>query len=199
MKNMESEEKATIASKLESVLFLHGEPLSVPRLSEILSIDELAVEEAIETLSGRYVSPYSGIMLIRKGSSVELATAPKNVSVVESMLSADREETLGKASLETLSVIAYRGPVSRVAIDAIRGVNSSFSLRNLSLRGLVDRRPNPNDSREFEYVLSFRLLEALGLGSVDELPEYSALSRETDVVGSERDDSGTKEPDNPTE
>lgn len=181
---MTSERTTTLASKIESLLFLHGEPLPVSRLAKALSADESAIAAGLETLSARYAVPDSGIMLVRKGSSVELVTNPENAPEVESMLASDREETLGKATLETLSVIAYRGPVSRAAIDAIRGVNSSFSLRNLSLRGLVERKPNPLDAREYEYVPSFRLFESLGIGSAADLPGYASLSRGPEDSGS---------------
>jgi len=167
-----------IASKVESLLFLHGEPLSVARLSKALSVSEAEIEAGLGELTARYALPESGLALIRNGKNVELATRSENAPEVEAMLVADREETLGKATMETLAVVAYRGPVSRASIDAIRGVNSSFALRNLLLRGLIDRKPNPLDAREFEYTPSFRLFELLGVGSSGELPEYEVLSHD---------------------
>jgi segregation and condensation protein B len=180
-----SAKQRTIASKIESLLFLHGEPLSHTRLSKALSVSEAEVEVALETLRERYETPESGLTLIRNGNDVELATRPENTPEVEAMLVADREETLGKATMETLAVVTYRGPVTRASIDAIRGVNSSFALRNLLLRGLIDRKPNPLDAREFEYTPSFRLFELLGVGSLEELPEYDALSCDSRLVARE--------------
>ncbi|HWQ60138.1 MAG TPA: SMC-Scp complex subunit ScpB [Candidatus Fimivivens sp.] len=168
----------SVASKIESLLFLHGEPISLERLAKALSVAADSIDEGLAMLSEKYAAPESGLALIRKGNDVELVTRPENASEVESMLVDDREETLGKATMETLAVVAYRAPVTRSSIDAIRGVNSSFSLRNLQLRGLIERRPNPLDAREYEYVPSFRLFELLGIGSSEELPEYAELSRD---------------------
>ena len=164
---------------MESLLFLHGEPISCDRLATELSVSQEEIVAGLETLSKRYADADSGLTLIRKGEHVELATRAENAPEVEAMLVSDREETLGKATMETLAVVAYRGPVTRASIDAIRGVNSSFSLRNLLLRGLIERTANPLDAREYEYVASFRLLELLGIGASMDLPEYEVLSRDS--------------------
>ncbi|MEI7749833.1 MAG: SMC-Scp complex subunit ScpB [Candidatus Moraniibacteriota bacterium] len=188
---MKTESAISIQSKIESLLFLHGEPISVARLSKALSASEAEIEVGLEDLAQRYVLPESGLTLIRNGKNAELATRAENAPDVEAMLVSDREETLGKATMETLSVVAYRGPVSRASIDAIRGVNSSFALRSLLLRGLIDRRPNPFDAREFEYTPSFRLFELLGIGSNGELPEYATLSRDPRLAAREEHSDAT--------
>lgn len=168
----------SVASLLESLLFIHGEPLSRVRLAKALSVSEKEIAAGLEILRKRYEDTDSGLVLIEKGKDVEIATRPDNAGVVERLIVADREETLGKATLETLSVVAYRAPVSRASIDAIRGVNSSFALRSLLLRGLIERRSNPLDAREYEYEPSLRLLELLGIGSIEELPDYGSLARD---------------------
>lgn len=182
---MGAEKVEKIASKIESLLFLHGEPLSVDRLGKSLSATALEIEVGLEDLNMWYAAPESGLRLVRNGRNVELVTRPENAPEVEAMLVADREETLGKATMETLAVVAYRGPVTRASIDAIRGVNSSFALRNLLLRGLIERRSNPLDAREYEYSPSFRLFELLGVGSAAELPEFEALSRDPRLAARE--------------
>jgi segregation and condensation protein B len=175
-----------IASKIESLLFLHGEPLSIERLEKSLSASTSEIEIGLDDLVERYLAPESGLCLIRNDGNVELATRAENATEVETMLVTDREETLGKATMETLAVVAYRGPVTRASIDAVRGVNSSFALRNLLLRGLIERRSNPLDAREYEYFPSFRLFELTGIGSTDELPEYEALSRDPRLLAREQ-------------
>jgi segregation and condensation protein B len=201
---MNTEHVKTIASSIESLLFLHGEPVSVDRLMKALSTSESGIEDGIATLTARYAASESGLSLVRNGRGVELVTRPENAAEVESMLVADREETLGKATMETLAVVAYRGPVTRASIDAVRGVNSSFALRNLLLRGLIERKANPLDAREFEYFPSFRLFELLGIGSVDELPEYGALCRDPRLLAreesvSEEAESAPDEPGTPSD
>lgn len=193
---MNADHIRTAASKVESLLFLHGEPLSRERLAKALSLPGEDVDAGLDMLSERYAAPESGLTLIRKGKDVELATRAENAPEVEAMLVEDREESLGKATMETLAVVAYRAPVTRASIDAIRGVNSSFSLRNLLLRGLIERRPNPLDAREYEYVPSFRLFELLGVASSEELPEYAELSRDARLTAHE---SAGKTPENDPE
>lgn len=168
----------SVASLIESLLFIHGEPLSHARIAKALGVPEKEIEAGLETLRARYDDADSGLVLIEKGKEAEIATRPENAGPVERLIVSDREETLGKATLETLSVVAYRSPVSRAAIDAIRGVNSSFALRSLLLRGLIERRPNPLDAREYEYEPSLRLLELLGIRSIEELPDYGSLARD---------------------
>lgn len=172
-----------LCARIESVLFVHGEPLTLKRLSKATGATEDQVREAMTEVRSRHDTEGSGIALIESGDAFELATRPENASLVETFVSSDREESLGKATLEVLSVVAYRSPVTRSEIDAIRGVNSSFALRNLLLRGLIEREQNPLDSREYRYSPSFRLLELLGIGSLSELPDHAALSSDDRVTG----------------
>ncbi|NTW14098.1 MAG: SMC-Scp complex subunit ScpB [Candidatus Moranbacteria bacterium] len=172
-----------LSARIESVLFMNGEPLSLKRLSKILGTGEDEIRNAMATIRSRHETKESGIALIENGDSFELVTRPENASLVETFVASDREESLGKATLEVLSVVAYRSPVTRSEIDAIRGVNSSFALRNLLLRGLIEREQNPLDSREYRYSPSFRLLELLGIGSLSELPDHASLSSDGRVTG----------------
>ena len=169
-------EQESIISAIESVLFVHGEPMAVSKLAKTIDSDETETTAGIEGLRKRYADASSGLTVITHGKNVEIATRPENASVVEKLIAGDREETLGKAALEFLSIVAYRGPVSRARIESIRGVNCSFSLRNLLLRNLIERRPNPSDAREYEYFPTIGLLEMLGIGTIEELPEYGNLS-----------------------
>ncbi len=170
------EETAAVASRIESVLFLHGEPMKEETLAKLLGESGESVGAALGFLEERHDADGSGLALLRHDGAAALSTAPKNAGTVATFLSTEREESLGKATLETLAVVAYRAPVTRGDIDAIRGVNSSSALRNLLLRGLVDREPNPLDNREFRYAPSFRLLELLGISSLAELPDFATLS-----------------------
>lgn len=172
---MESEK---ITSAIEAMLFLHGEPMAVSKLALTLGVSESDIDSGIEILQGRYDDILSGLMIIRHGGDIAIATKPEHAPLAEKLFANDREETLGKAALEVLSIVAYRGPVSRAKIEAIRGVNCSFSLRNLLIRGFIDRKTNPVDAREYEYTPSFELLEMLGIGAVEALPEYETLSQD---------------------
>jgi segregation and condensation protein B len=87
---------------------------------------------------------------------------------------------LGKAGLETLAIILYQGPISRADIDYIRGVNSQFIVRNLLIRGLIERVDNPTDARSFLYKTTLDLLSHLGISKIQDLPEYDQVRRDID-------------------
>ena len=98
---------------------------------------------------------------------------------------------LGKAGLETLSIILYRGPATRRDIDYIRGVNSQFILRNLLIRGLVEKIQNPDDQRTFFYKPTFQLLSYLGIGKLEDLPEYLTMKNDLTVASETEKESET--------
>lgn len=164
---------------LESLLFVSGEPLSFGRLAKLLQISEDEVMACIRTLSEKYAEDGAcGLQLIVKDKKAELATKPENIPFIEALTRSSLQENLSKAALEVLSIIAYRTPITRAEIEAIRGVNCSFTLRNLLLRDLIERQGNPADARGYVYLPTFRFLESLGLRSITELPDHEALSRD---------------------
>lgn len=166
-------------SALESLLFVSGEPLSIGRLSKTLSLSEKEVNELVEKLAQKYQEDTErGLMLVRDDRSVLLATKPANASLVESLTKSALQENMSKAALEVLSIIAYRAPIARAEIDAIRGVNCSFTLRNLLLRDLISREGNPSDNRGYLYRPTLRFLQVLGIETVSQLPDYETLSQD---------------------
>jgi len=161
-------------AKIEAILFFKAEPISVKKLALILKIDESSILEALPysqtNLTGR------GVTLIEKDGEVMLGTAPEASALIEELTKEELTKDLGRAGLETLSIILYRGPITRSGIDHIRGVNSTFILRNLMVRGLVEKVPNPEDQRSFLYRPTFELLLYLGISRVEELPEYGTTN-----------------------
>lgn len=167
-----------LQSAIESLLFLSGEPLTITRLVQATRASEGEVEQALEALGQAYRSRRSGLVLVRHADEVQLTTCPENVSFVEELVKATLQTTLSKPALEVLSVIAYRGPISRAEIEMIRGVNCSMTLRNLLMRELIERQDNPNDSRGYLYTVSLQFLKELGLENISGLPDYEALRRD---------------------
>lgn len=166
-------------SVLESLLFVSGEPVSVSRIAKILEIPEEEVRTALDQLAQKYGEDTErGLMLVRDDKTALLATKGENASVVESLTKSTLQENMSKAALEVLAIIAYRAPIARVEIDAIRGVNCSFTLRNLLLRDLISREGNPSDSRGYLYRPTLHFLQVLGIEKVSELPQYEALSQD---------------------
>lgn len=165
-------ELRNLSAAVEALLFVYGEPMKIKRIANILKVEENAVEEALKELESGYLAENRGLKLIFNSRQVQLATKPDFAGILENFIKEEFKENLTPASLETLSLIAYLGPISRVQIDCHRGVNSSFILRNLLIRGLIERFPNPQKNAVYLYQPSFDLLKYLGLSKTEELPEY---------------------------
>ncbi|MEK7646951.1 MAG: SMC-Scp complex subunit ScpB [Patescibacteria group bacterium] len=162
---------ADLSNIIEAMLFVHGESMKISRLAKLANKNESEVSEALEELSSRLDG--RGLRLVRKEDEVMLSTAPETSPFVEDLVKEEFSGKLTRATLETLAIVAYHGPMSRPDIDFIRGVNSSFTLRNLLVSGLVEREINPKDKRTFIYNLSMKFLQYLGIPRLDSLPEYN--------------------------
>ncbi len=165
-------------AQLEALLYVSGEALEKKKIEELLDVSAEELASVIAVLHERYQDSHSGLMLIEHGSVLEIATKPDHATVIEKFTKSFLQENLSKAALEVLAIIAYRGPITRAAIESIRGVNCSFTLRNLLIRGLITREENPEDNREYVYTASLSLLEKLGIASQNELPDFSTLSQD---------------------
>lgn len=163
-----------LLSQLESILFVASKPLSYKKIASLLDVTESKIEEGIETLKMKYNHPDSGIHIIMSESEVQMTTNADNSAVVSSLVSSDVIGELTKAQLETLTVVAYRAPVTRPEIEQIRGVNCAVILRNLLVRGLVVEAESA-DKMLPVYSLSIDALAHLGIRSAEELPEYATL------------------------
>ena len=170
-------------NRIESLLFLKGEPMSIKQLAKILSASEKEIKDALDFL-GQELSD-RGIRLVKKDDSYSLATSPDSSEFTKTLIEEEFNSELSKASLEVLSIIAYKGPVSRSEVDYIRGVNSAFTVRNLMVRGLVERITNPKDSRGFLYKPSLQFLHYLGVGDIKELPEFENFNQKIETFISE--------------
>jgi segregation and condensation protein B len=163
-----------IEQKIEAILFWKGEPISRKRLAEILESNQTEINEGILKLQENLKE--RGIVLVEKENEVMLGTVPELSELIEKLQKEELNKDLSKASLETLSIVLYKNGTNRSEIDYIRGVNSSFTLRMLSVRGLVDRIIDPSDSRRYIYKPSFNLLSFMGVKSVEELPEWNEVN-----------------------
>ena len=159
--------KNQLISQLEAILFFKSEPVTASELHKLLGIPKPEVEEALaqlgQSLEGR------GITLVTNGEEYSLGTSPQHSALIEQVQKEEFTRDLGRAGLETLAIVLYRGPVTRREIDVIRGVNSSFILRSLLVRGLVER---VDGSKGFSYKPTLKLLEHLGVRRIDQLPDY---------------------------
>ena len=171
-------EKNKLQSVIESILFVNAEAISVGKLTKITGVKNEDVLEALNSLEQTYAKEESGLSLLRHGEKIQLTTKADNSSFVEQLKTIELSETLSPATLEVLSIIAYRGPISKPEIESIRGVNCSYTVRNLLMRGLVERNDNPQDGRGYVYSITLDFLKKLGLESVKKLPQYDVLSKD---------------------
>lgn len=161
------------ASQIEAVLFYKARPVSKAFLAKTIGVDINAIDEGIADLTERLEG--RGVVLQHIDDEMQLVTAPDAASLIEKMTTEEVTGDLGKASLETLTIVLYYGPVTRSQIDYIRGVNSTYSLRILLVRGLVERIDNPSDKRAHLYRPTFDTLQLLGVSDITQLPDYESL------------------------
>lgn len=166
----------SLDKKIEALLFYKGCEMSVRELSKSFNVPEQDVLSAIDTL--RQSLQDRGIVVIFHNNRVSLATAPEMSELIEAITKEELSKELSKAALETLSVIIYRGPVRKSEIDYIRGVSSQFSIRNLLVRGLIEKSESESDGRSYAYQPSMQLLEYLGVTDVTQIPDYESTRAE---------------------
>lgn len=155
-------------AQLEALLFVAERPLSRAEIARLAGVDAQTVDERLGdlevSLAGR------GIRIVLAGDRVELATAPEAGGLVARYVGADAVR-LSPASLETLAIVAYRQPVTRAAIERIRGVDSDYTVRTLVHRRLiVEQGRSEAPGRPILYGTGFEFLERFGLTSLDDLP-----------------------------
>jgi segregation and condensation protein B len=161
---------------IESILFYKNEPVSLSDLSTWMEATEDEVKQGLEAL--REALEGRGIVLLENKGEYSLATSPASAALIEKVVKEELSKDLSSASLETLAVILYKSPVTRKEIEYIRGVNVSFSLRNLLLRGLIEKIGSKLDERIYLYTPSIDALKYLGITKVENLPGYSEVVRE---------------------
>lgn len=180
----------TPPAALHALLFTSGEPLSKKQLGTLLELTETELQTVLEALAAMLEG--SGVTLIETQTEVELRTAPETATLVQKLRESELSRDLGKASLETLAVIAYQAGgadvgsaggadagsngATRGEVDWVRGVNSSASLRTLLMRGLIEGREDERDKRRMRYSLTTEALAHLGLKRATDLPRAAELS-----------------------
>ena len=135
----------------------------------------------LNELNEEYTEGGRGIRLIINNNKVQLVSAPENTDLVQGYLKSDLTGELTKPSLETLTIIAYRQPVTKAEMEQIRGVNCSLILRNLMIRGLVEADYN-KERGVTEYNVTLDFLKFLGINSIKELPDYEKLNSDENLL-----------------
>lgn len=157
---------------VEAILFSYGEAIQIKKISDLTKSSNDDVILALDTLSNHYNERGSGLIIMRHNDTAQLITSPKFNEMVVDMVKNEFQENLTPAAEETLAIIAYAGPLTRSDIEHIRGANSSFTVRNLLMRGLIERASNPKRPNTYLYALSSDCFRHLGITDPKSLPEY---------------------------
>jgi len=164
-------------TKIESLLFVSPKPLTAKNIFNFLKKQDKKiklekVEQALQELIKEYNVEGKGINLMESQDQYQFVTSVENAEFIKKFNKDERTGELSQPSLETLTIVAYRGPITKVNIEQIRGVNCSLILRNLMIRGLIDI--DEKEGTEI-YKVTPDFLKFLGVNSVKELPEYEKL------------------------
>ena len=174
--NNSAQNKTPDIARLEALLFVYGEPLTLKKVEKILGVEGNQLEILLHEFEKELESEKRGFALLQNSDSVQLVTKPAFGDLLLGFIKEELSEDLTTATLEALSIIAYLGPISRPRIDFLRGVNSALTLRNLRLRGLVERIPDPARQNSFLYHISTDCMKHLGITKREELPNFEKFS-----------------------
>ncbi|BCN54211.1 SMC-Scp complex subunit ScpB [Rhodococcus hoagii] len=171
-----------LAAALESMLLVVDTPASSAMLADVVGVPEARVETMLRTMAADFTERGSGIDLRYAGDGWRFYTRTEYAPYVERLLLDGARSKLTRAALETLAVIAYRQPLTRARISAVRGVNVDGVIRSLLARGLITEAGVDTDSGATTYATTELFLERLGLASLADLPPLAPLLPDVDVI-----------------
>lgn len=175
-----------LGAAIESLLFVSGRPLERAELRKLLGVGNEQLEPGIRALEFTLQNGQRGIRLQRLGEQVQLVTAPENAHYVAALLGLPMSAKLTNAALETLAVIAYRQPMTRSQIEAVRGVNSDRALASLLQHGLVAEVGRAQTvGRPALFATTAEFLQQFGLTSLEELPHIDLATQQMRQPSSE--------------
>lgn len=169
-----------LKSQIESLLFISNQPFSVRQIINLTKAGKEEVETAFGELMTEYNTGNKGVNIQKVDDKFQMVTAADNTKIVKDFVKQETTGELTRAALETLTIIAYRGPVARAELEQIRGVNCAVILRNLLIRGLVETIEDKK-KMQTSYNISLDFLKHLGLNQQSELPDYEKLSSHESV------------------
>ncbi len=169
-------DQISLEQKIEALLFFKAEPTTIKKVASLLKENEENVKNSITKLKEELKN--RGIFLMETGDELVLATNPSLADFFSELTKDEFNRDIGKAGMETLSIVLYQGPVSRKEIDYIRGVNSGFVLRNLMIRGLIEKFEDPKDHRALLYKPTPDSLAFMGVSNLKDLPNYEEVRRD---------------------
>lgn len=166
-----------LKSKIESLLFISAKPMAASQLADLLKADKKEIIKNADELLSDYKIREAGVRIIKDGGKYQMVSAPENAAVIQQLIKDETTGELSRPSLEALTIIAYRGPVSKIDLDRIRGVNCALILRNLLLRGLIEGKFDKKKNETY-YKATFDFIRFIGLNDIKELPDYERLHQD---------------------
>ncbi len=169
-----------LESALEALLFVSDSSVEISSLAKALELNSETIYKAIQMLNERYCRQNAGLRIQEHNGRFQLVTHPQLATLIESYLSLDLMTKLSASALETLAIIAYRQPITRAQIEAVRGIDSSGILRSLLQRELVEEAGRLDVvGRPILYQVTEEFMHHFGLTGLDELPQLETTDADT--------------------
>ncbi|MFA5109453.1 MAG: SMC-Scp complex subunit ScpB [Patescibacteria group bacterium] len=169
-----------LKSQLESLLFVSLKPLGAKELAGLTGAKAGEVEAALTEIAADYKDNDRGLALIKNNNQYQITTAAANSALIQEFLKDETSGELSQPSLEALTIIAYRGPIAKVELEKIRGINCSLIIRNLLLRGLIEEKFDKTRNENY-YTVTHDFIRFLGLSGLEDLPDYGKLNKSETV------------------
>ena len=171
MSGKEETREGSLKGRIEAILFVAGEAVSVRDLAKALGISEKELKTVVEEIGSEYDYEQRGFMLKRFGDKVQLATRPLYSEDVLRLLQPVQQQSLSQAAMETLAVVAYKQPVTRAEVEQIRGVKCDYSLQSLTMKGLIQEAGRKDTiGRPILYATTDTFLSHFGIQTLEDLP-----------------------------
>lgn len=171
MNREENAGEGSLKGRIEAILFVAGDAVSVKELARALQISEQKLSKQLNEISDEYDYQQRGFLLKRFGDKVQLATRPLYSEDVVRLLQPVQQQSLSQAAMETLAVVAYKQPVTRAEVEQIRGVKCDYSLQSLMLKGMIDEIGRKDTiGRPILFGTTDKFLSHFGIRSLEELP-----------------------------
>ncbi len=171
MSEKEEVRGGSLKGRIEAILFVAGEAVSLKDMAKALAVGEKELKSALEEIGSEYDYEQRGFMLKRFGDKVQLATRPLYAEDVLRLLQPVQQQSLSQAAMETLAVVAYKQPVTRAEVEQIRGVKCDYSLQSLTAKGLIAEAGRKDTiGRPILYATTDTFLSHFGIATLEDLP-----------------------------
>ena len=161
--------------QLESILLISDKALPIKNLGKKLDLNKQEIKELLRKLEEKFNQEDGGIHILTNNDKIQFTTNPISEEIIKEFVKEELNSNLSDASMETLTIIAYRGPITKSELEQIRGVNCSIILKNLLIRNLIESKQDKEKMTE-TYSTSLEFLKYLGLNNISELPDYEKLN-----------------------